>query len=92
MLGMTTLENEMQYRYKTTPTGYGTDHYGNCEVCGKRASELSMQIEERFVDDAEYAKYGMPTKFWTHDKCRAPTIGHEQCLVAIQRDESSPNV
>lgn len=64
----------MTYQYRITSTGYSSARYGNCEVCGKPAGEVYLQIES-----VEYA----PGRF-THYGCR-DYFGHKECLLAVRR-------
>lgn len=65
------------YRYKLTSTGYSSSRYGPCEVCGRHASEVFYQSEER-----AYERLGGIG--WTFDGCRC-LFGHRECLLAKRR-------
>jgi hypothetical protein len=67
------------YRYKLSSTEYSSAQYGNCEVCGKHATEVFIQSEER--------KYFNPItkqESYTFHKCRN-YIGHKECLESKMR-------
>ena len=63
----------MTYKYAINSTGGSSAKYGNCEVCGKHASEVFLQIEER--------KY---SEGYTHFKCNS-YFGHRECLESKRR-------
>lgn len=68
-----------EYRYTLKNTGYSSAMYGKCEVCGKKASEVYHQTEER--------KYTRPDGSigWTRDKCNDSVFGHKSCLMKLRR-------
>jgi hypothetical protein len=68
------------YRYKTTSTGSNSHKYGVCEVCGKHASEVFMQSEQREFFSKLTNKIEL-----TYDDCNTHTFGHEECLLKRRR-------
>lgn len=65
------------YKYKITSTGESSQKYGNCEICGKHATEVFSQSEERkYIFEGE--------EHWTHHKCNS-YFGHEECLISQRR-------
>lgn len=64
------------YRYRLSNTGSGSYRYGPCEICGKPASEIHIQIEEQMIihSDGSWS--------WTHSRT---LFGHRECLLKIQR-------
>ena len=69
----------MTYRYRLTSTGDSSEKYGACEVCGKHASEVFQQAEERAFEGG-----------WTQYQCRR-LFGHEGCLIAQRRGQLPAN-
>ena len=59
----------LQYDYRLKTTGYSSERYGPCEVCGEHCSEVFYQVE---------------SKGGSRHKCR-DLFGHETCLVAARR-------
>lgn len=71
------MEN-LQYKYRLTTTGDNSAKYGNCEICGKPASEVYQQVKQKkfMLDGIEH---------WTYE---SNTFGHKSCLESIQIKES----
>lgn len=69
-----------KYRYQLYSTGESSSKYGNCEVCGKYASEVWYQSEERTYEPLP----GEKGPFWTWEGCRS-WFWHKKCLVSKQR-------
>ena len=67
-----------KYRYRLISTGAGSQKYGPCAGCGKSASEVYHQIEERAYtrDDG--------TEGWTSQGCYS-IFGHQGCLIGRRR-------
>lgn len=61
------------YRYKLSSLNESSNRYGNCDVCGKHASEMFIQTEEK--------EYTRPdgNKGWTQHECHQ-LFGHKECL------------
>ena len=80
------------YRYRLLSTGASSHKYGPCEICGKHATEVFSQCEERTYDlpgtleerleDAAVYIGGMLG--WTHDGC-CSLYGHKECLTDQQQ-------
>ena len=66
------------YKYRIKSTGDSSAKFGPCEVCGKHASEVFYQVEER-----KYTRYDDSTG-WTRYECR-DFFGHEKCLRGQRR-------
>lgn len=64
------------YKYKLISTHDNSSKYGNCEVCGKYASEVFHQIEAMKIEDG-----------WTYANCHNK-FGHEQCLISLRKTET----
>lgn len=62
------------YRYRLITTGDSSAKYGPCEVCGKVATEVFHQTEDR-----EYE----PGQFTGHE-CKS-LFGHRECLMGARR-------
>lgn len=60
-----------QRRYRLRSTGYGSQRYGACEICGEPASEVYVRIDERAFTHPDGSQH------WAH--CRA-LFGHQECL------------
>jgi len=70
-----------KYRYQLHNTGESSAKYGDCEICGRHASEVWFQTEER-----TYAPLpGETGPFWTHEGC-VDLFGHKKCLLSKQRN------
>lgn len=72
------------YRYQVTRQKHTSDHYGQCEVCGKPAAVVHHQVEQRrFVRDDR--RHG-----WTTEDC-SDRFGHLDCLSQLRRfDTDNP--
>jgi ABC-type phosphate transport system auxiliary subunit len=66
------------YTYKINSVGDSSAKYGNCEVCGKHATEVFHQVETK--------QYTRPdgTQGFTRHNCHN-IFGHEQCLVSKRK-------
>ena len=73
----------MKYRYRIANTGESSRRYGSCDVCGKHASEVYIQIEERKYT-VEFAS-GKKHTGWTQYGCRT-LFGHKDCLLSARRN------
>ena len=71
-----------QYRYRLISTGYSSDKYGNCEVCGKHVSEVFSQSEEQYYTIERNGK--MIHEGWTKCGC-SDYFGHKECLLGVRR-------
>ncbi len=67
----------IEYRYRITSTGKSSAQLGPCEICGKYASEVFYQVEER-----KYLYNGKTG--WTQKNCR-DYFGHKECLIEKRR-------
>jgi hypothetical protein len=67
------------YRYHVKSTGDSSARYGPCEVCGKHASEVFHQWEERAYDNDRGEHSG-----WSRHNCR-DLWGHKECLESQRR-------
>ena len=65
-------------RYHLVNTERGSDHFGNCEVCGKPASTVYHQIEEHRYRRTSDGKLGW-TRRHGHD-----LYGHRSCLASLR--------
>jgi len=54
--------------------------YGNCEVCGKPASDLYHQMERKRYTRSD------GSEGWTHSGC-SDKFGHLECLKSIRKPE-----
>ena len=68
------------FKYHIKNTGYGSDRYGPCEVCGDHADTIYAQIEER-----AYLHPDGHIGFTVH-KCNN-LFGHKDCLISKRRNE-----
>lgn len=59
-----------ELRYRLSSTKHSSQRYGNCEVCGKHASEVFVQVEEIKIAD-EVGRWYRKT---------GTIFGHEECL------------
>ena len=66
-------------RYRLSRTGYGSDRYGPCDICGKRADSVYYQREERLYWNPIFWRYS-----WTGEGCE-DHMGHRECLEKIRR-------
>lgn len=71
------------YRYNLLSTNESSQKYGNCEVCGKHATEVFLQSEERYYTIERDGN--IIYKGWTQNKCKN-LIGHKECLLNKQRN------
>ncbi|ADQ06492.1 hypothetical protein Calhy_0755 [Caldicellulosiruptor hydrothermalis 108] len=69
----------MKYRYALSSTGGSSHKYGNCEVCGKHATEIFVQTE--------YKRYEFEHNGWKYEGWRLVDMvfGHEECLKKIRK-------
>jgi hypothetical protein len=74
------MEKTGQFRYKIKSMGASSDKYGNCEVCGKRVSDIHLQTSEELVVFEPIGDESDGTH-WVH---RGSVWGHEECLIGIQ--------
>lgn len=74
-----------RYRYRLRSLGNSSVKYGNCGVCKEYASDVFIQIEERFYRIEIISREG-----WTQAKC-STLFGHRECLVAKQRGTKEVN-
>lgn len=72
-----------RYRYRISNTGYGSQRYGNCEVCGKYCSETFLLGEQKHFTD-EIGEAG-----WTYHKCIGSLFGHKECCLAQMKTQNS---
>lgn len=63
------------FRYTIKSMGDSSTEYGNCECCGKPASEVYYQVEER-----QYQKPITNRVSWTQHRCNS-LFGHQDCLI-----------
>ncbi len=68
-----------KYRYRLSNTGSGSYRYGPCDVCGKPASEVYIQMEERVFNRPD------GSEGWTHSRT---VFGHRECLLKIRRRDA----
>ena len=68
-----------EYEYSIIKTGESSQKYGNCEICGKSASEIFFQIEKK-----KYFNTDKNKNSYTHHEC-SNRIGHKDCLKSIRR-------
>lgn len=62
------------YRYRLVNQNSSSAKYGNCEVCGKQASEVYAQYEEHEYKTGRYTQHNCKSYF-----------GHKECLIGKQR-------
>ncbi|AVX21620.1 hypothetical protein SAMN02745885_01631 [Carboxydocella sporoproducens DSM 16521] len=69
------------FRYRIKSLGASSIKFGPCEVCGKPATEVFLQIEQR--------KYQKPSGeiSYTQHGCR-DMFGHYECLLRMRRKEA----
>ena len=70
-----------QYRYDLSSTEGSSQQYGNCDICGKHASEVFIQSEKRHY---KIERDGFYREGWTKNKCN-DYFGHKECLESKQR-------
>ena len=74
-------EYQGNYRYRVKSLEASSIKYGPCEVCGKHATEMFLQIEQRQYrkpnGEISYTGYG----------CR-DMFGHYDCLVKARRENA----
>lgn len=66
------------YKYILKSTGFGSERYGNCEVCGEPVDEVFLQKEHKFH------KYQNGKTTWLY---KTDLFGHERCLISRRRNE-----
>lgn len=71
---------ESLYRYRLSSTGYSSARLGPCEICGKHASEVFIQAEQK-----RYRRHD-GTLSWTYADCIDSCFGHKECLENQQRE------
>lgn len=69
-----------RYRYRLRNSGYGSQRYGNCEVCGEYCSEVFILIEKKKMTQE---------KGWTGHNCIECLFGHEDCCKKQMKTENS---
>ncbi|MCL4296270.1 MAG: hypothetical protein KJ077_11100 [Anaerolineae bacterium] len=67
---------QITYRYRLSSTGNSSAKYGPCEVCGKHASEVFSQSEEREYEPGQWTGLGCHSYF-----------GHKECLEGKRRGQ-----
>ena len=68
------------YRYEMHLCEESGEKLGFCEVCGKYASEVFYQIEERQYKLPERIAKERGTEYgWTRHECKS-LFGHKDCL------------
>lgn len=73
-----------RYVYRIKNLGAGSARYGPCEVCGRPASETSIQVEGRtYLTDA-FDDEGPGKIAITYHECET-LWGHEECLRGARR-------
>lgn len=76
------------YRYHLSPTGYGSQRYGNCQVCGQHCDSVYIQSEEReYKLPAPIAQERGVDTGWTRHNCSS-YFGHKDCLISRRRSGS----
>jgi hypothetical protein len=74
------LPAHVEWFYSCRSTGYGSARFGPCQVCGKPAVETWLQVEWRFVQDADGAR---------HAEEERTLFGHLDCLVPLRKATAS---
>ena len=69
------------YRYNLKSTEDSSSKYGNCDICGKHATEVFHQMEERHY---KIEHEGQIYEGWTKHNCNN-YFGHRECLESKQR-------
>lgn len=69
---MSDWEQNGRLRHRIKPLGDSSAKFGPCEVCGKNASEIVMQVTERSGEDGG-------GKYWSQHVCPR-LFGHEDCV------------
>ena len=64
-----------EYRYRLSSTGYNSNRYGNCEVCGKYVTEVFIQTKTKHY---KFEHNGVVYEGWSH---QGDAFGHEKCLL-----------
>ena len=63
-------------RYRIKSTNRGSSSLGPCEVCGKHADTVHLQVQQRRYEyDGDVG--------WSHHGCK-DLFGHEACLLAAR--------
>jgi len=70
-----------KYRYILKSTGNSSSKYGVCEVCGKYATEVFSQSEEKYYNIKHNEKI---YEGWTKHGCQ-DYFGHKECLESKRR-------
>jgi hypothetical protein len=70
-----------EYRYTISTTGESSNKYGVCDLCGKHATEVFHQREERHY---EFEHDGEKFEGWTRHNCHS-YFGHADCLKGKRR-------
>ena len=74
----------MTFVYRLTSTRQSSAVFGPCEVCGRHASEVFIQAEQRPIRLAE------GTDSLTYAGCRPHLFGHEACLISKRKAGRDP--
>lgn len=69
------------YKYRLVRTGYSSNKYGPCEVCGKHAPEVYHQIESKYF---KFVHNEAVYEGWTSYGCHN-LFGHKECLISQRR-------
>lgn len=72
-------DSEYEYVYEISSTEQSSNHYGNCEVCGKHVSEVFYQTENRKYFNPIANKQSL-----TSHQCKN-LFGHQECLIGVRR-------
>ena len=74
------LHNE--FAYKLESAGFSSHQCGNCEVCGKHATEVFIQVKYK------HYKFERNGKTYEGDSHQGTTFGHEQCLIEARKNQN----
>jgi hypothetical protein len=72
------------YRYKLIHNNAGSERYGACGVCKKRADTIYHQTEERYFEFYDEVK-NQHHRGWTQHNC-FDIWGHKECCESRQRE------
>lgn len=73
-----------EYRYRISNTGYGSQRYGNCEMCGEYCSEVFILSEQRHYTMEKIRETG-----WTGHQCLDSLFGHKECCLTQMKTQNS---
>jgi hypothetical protein len=75
----TTYSADRTKRFRLTPTGQGSEHYGPCEVCGERFERIYILVTEKPVTNPD------GSTGWAQEG--RTVFGCLECLLKLRGDQ-----